>query len=193
MNWRRDIDQWFVDEVLPHGAAFRSYARRLSLNDEEADDLVQEAYANTLSVENWRAIDGPRSFVFRVIHNLAVSRIRRDKVVTFETVPDMAALGTADPAPDAFAQAAARQELARLENAIRALPDKCRQVVTLRKIYELPPDEIAGRLKISVSTVEKHLSKGMRLVAEALNDAPTLEASSKRFSWARTNTRGDKQ
>lgn len=172
MNWRRDIDQWFIDEVLPHAADFRAYARRLCRDQAEAEDVVQEAYSRALAIENFRRIENARSFVLRVVHNLVAYKVRRAKIISIEQIPDVDASGVADPAPDPFAHVAARQELARVEGAIRALPRQCRQVVTLRKIYEMPPAEIAVRLKISVSTVEKHLNKGMRLIAQAISDRP---------------------
>lgn len=191
MTWRRDIDQWFIAEVLTHAPAFRAYAKRLCGEVQEAEDLVQEAYARTLGVEDWRAIDNAKAFVFRVMHNLAVAKLRREKIVAIEHIPDVETLGAADPSPDAFAQAAARQELARVEAVIRALPGACRQVVTLRKIYDLAPVEIAARLNITVSTVEKHLTKGMRLVAAALADAPAPETQNTDTRWPTKKTLGE--
>ncbi|GIK49154.1 MAG: RNA polymerase ECF-type sigma factor [Alphaproteobacteria bacterium] len=185
MNWRRDIDQWFIDEVLPHAADFRAYARRLCRDQTEAEDVVQEAYSKTFAVEDFRRIEDARSFVLRVVHNVVAYKVRRAKIVSIEHIPDLDASSIVDPMPDPFAHTAARQELALVEAAIRALPRQCRQVVTLRKIYEMPPAEIAVRLKISVSTVEKHLNKGMRLIAQAIFDRPPLALKDKRPAWGR--------
>jgi RNA polymerase sigma-70 factor (ECF subfamily) len=188
---RRAIDEWFIADVLPHAAQFRAYARRLTASADEAEDLVQEAYVRVLATDDFLKIQSGRSFVLRVLHNLAINRARRARIVAIEHIPDVEALGRADPAPDPQARAAARQELARLEAAMRALPDQCRRVVALRKIYEMSPTEIAAQLKISVSTVEKHLTKGMRLVAEALAWAPAPDAATERNEWARpTKTDG---
>ena len=183
VKWRRDIDVWFIAEVLPHASQYRVYARRLSASAEEAEDLVQEAYARTLASEDFRQIQCGKAFVFRILHNLAVSKARRAKVVAIEHIPDVDALNAADPTPDAYRQVAARQELARLEAAIAALPRKCRQVVTLRKVYEMSPAEIAAQLNVSVYTVEKHLTKGMRRIAAELADAPPPEIESRHGAW----------
>jgi RNA polymerase sigma-70 factor (ECF subfamily) len=120
------------------------------------------------------------------MRNLAIDKARRAKIVSIEHIPDLDALGQADPAPDAHAHLAGRQELARLEAAIRALPAQCRQVVTLRKVFEMSPPQIAERLGISVSTVEKHLNKGMRLVAEALAFTPPPGDETDRSEWVKT-------
>ena len=53
-----------------------------------------------------------------------------------------------------------------LTEAIQSLPDRCRQVLTLRKIYGLSQREIAERLGISEHTVEAQVANGMKRVAE---------------------------
>lgn len=191
VKWRRDIDAWFIAEVLPHATQFRAYALRLSASSEEAEDLVQEAYARTLAHEDFRQIECGKAFVFRILHNLAVSKARRAKIVSIEHIPDVELLQAVDPTPDAFRHLAARQELARLEAAIASLPNMCRQVVTLRKVYGLGPSEIAARLGLSVYTVEKHLTKGMRRIAEKLADAPP-EFEIGQGEWVKT-TKADER
>jgi RNA polymerase sigma-70 factor (ECF subfamily) len=62
----------------------------------------------------------------------------------------------------------ARQELALLEAAIASLPDGCRAVLLLRKVELLSHREIAGRLGIAVSTVEKQHARALRLLRAAL-------------------------
>ena len=60
----------------------------------------------------------------------------------------------------------ARQELKRLTDAFDRLPDRCREVVWLRRVEELPQKEVAARLGIGEKTVEKQVAKGMRLIAD---------------------------
>lgn len=187
MKWRRDIDAWFIAEVLPHAAAFRAYARRLAPGADEAEDLVQEAYARALAAADFRAVQCGKAYVFRILHNVAVTRARRARIIAIEHIPNVDALNPIDPSPDPHAHAVARQELARLEAAIRLLPDQCRRVVTLRKVYDLSPGAIAAELNISVSTVEKHLTKGIRLLAEALAEAPP-GPEPRRAEWAKTRS-----
>jgi len=62
----------------------------------------------------------------------------------------------------------ARQELKQLGNAFGLLPPKCREVVWLRKVDEIPQAEVAQLLGISVRTVEFQVQKGMRILAHAL-------------------------
>ena len=53
--------------------------------------------------------------------------------------------------------------------AFDRLPDRCREVVWLRRVEDLSQKEVAVRLGISEKTVEKHIAKGMRLLADHLH------------------------
>jgi len=68
-----------------------------------------------------------------------------------------------------------------LAKAIQSLPDRCRQVFTLRKVYGCSQKEIALRLNISENTVEQHLTKAARRCAQALFDQPIAERRSMLF------------
>lgn len=63
------------------------------------------------------------------------------------------------------------QERSLLVRVILSLPEKCRQVVMLRKVHDMSQREIALRLGIAEHTVEKHLSYGVRLCAARLLEA----------------------
>ena len=62
----------------------------------------------------------------------------------------------------------ARQELTLLETAIAELPPGCRAVLLLRKVELLSHREIADRLGIAISTVEKQHARALRLLRAAL-------------------------
>ncbi|MGO4776240.1 sigma-70 family RNA polymerase sigma factor [Lysobacter sp. 2RAB21] len=54
----------------------------------------------------------------------------------------------------------------RLAEAFDRLPERCRQVVWLRRVEDLPQKQVALRMGITEKTVEKQIAKGMRLLAE---------------------------
>ena len=166
MSWLRDIDRWFMAEVLPYATAYRARAAHLCGAD-EADDLVQEAYARVLGSKDHRAILSPRAFMLTVVHHLALERLRRAQVVRIELLASMQLLEVADSAPDAFAVAAGRSELRRLEQLMAALPPQCARVMHMRKVQGMAPAAIAEALSISLSTVEKHIAKGLALMIKA--------------------------
>lgn len=166
MSWLRDIDRWFMAEVLPHAAAYRARAAYFC-GREDADDLVQEAYARVLGTPDYRAIAAPRSFVLTIVHNLALERLRRSNVVRIDFLASMDVLDVADGAPDAFAVMAGRSDLQQMLHLISALPPQCARVLHMRKIQGMTPVAISEALSISVSTVEKHVAKGLALITKA--------------------------
>lgn len=170
MSWLRDVDRWLCDEVIPHQYAYQALARRLTDNPEVARDIVQDVYAEVLSGEGWRDAVNPRAYILRIVYCRAVNWVNRQKVVPMQHLPAFETLSFAGDEPDAFSLLADRQELAAVLDALSRLPRQCRQVVTMRRIEEVPPREIAQRLGLSLSTVEKHLARGLVLLAEKLAD-----------------------
>jgi RNA polymerase sigma-70 factor (ECF subfamily) len=164
----RPIDRWFVDEVLPHERAYLDYARRAARSDDEAGDIVQEAYAKIFTLDGWAAIANPPGYVMRMIRNLAVGRIRQARVVTMQPLPPSALCEIADEAPDSFRVIAGRTQMARVQQAISQLPDRCRVALVRRRFAEETPREIAHDLGISVSTFEKRLARAVELLTYAL-------------------------
>ncbi|UAK23348.1 RNA polymerase sigma factor [Sphingomonas nostoxanthinifaciens] len=170
MSWLRPIDAWFASSILPHEADLLRQARRWSGNDDEARDLVHEAYTQLLQLSAWDHIGTPAAYAARMIRNLALQRMRRAQIVPIRQFAALEELDHPDLAPDSFAVCAGRDEMRRVMAAINRLPPASRRVVLLRKFEELPPREIAKRLGLSLSTVEKHLSRGMFLLVRALRE-----------------------
>lgn len=183
MAWLREIDKWFAEAVLPSAPVYRAYARKLTGDAVEAEDLVQEAYAKVLGVPDWRRLEQPERFVLTIIRNLAFERFRRAKVVGIRQIGVLEMEALPDPAPDAHAVTSAREELSRVLEALDRLPEQCRRVVTLRKMEGLSPGQIAVRLNLSISTVEKHLAKGLMLLTKALAVSEGRRIGSKAGTW----------
>ena len=165
-----ELNAWLAKEILVHERALRGYLSRFFKNGADIDDVVQETYARLLglsepashAVRNWHA------FLFTSARNVALDRIRKSRVVSLDAMVEMESLDTLDQQPSADEALNARQELSLLADAIAGLPDRCREVLTLRKLYGLPQRVIAQRLGISESTVEKHVAYGVRLCADRM-------------------------
>ncbi|WP_084579561.1 RNA polymerase sigma factor [Sphingomonas azotifigens] len=168
MSWLRPIDAWFASAILPHEAALLQQARRWTGDPDEARDLLHEAYAQLLQLQAWEGIANPPAYAVRTIRNCALQRMRRARIVPMRQFAALEEVEFPDPAPDSFAVASGREELARMIAAVDALPPMCRRVVQLRKFEEMAPRAIAELLGISLSTVETHLARGTLAVARAL-------------------------
>ncbi len=137
-------------------------------NKSDIPDLVQEVYARVYEAARKEMPDQAKSFVFTTAHNLLIDRVRREKIVQFETVSELDTLAIAadEPAPDR--SAIARDELRRLAVALDRLSPRTREVVTMRRIEGLARAEIAQRLGITEVTVKWHLNEGLRALADDL-------------------------
>jgi RNA polymerase sigma factor (sigma-70 family) len=82
----------------------------------------------------------------------------------------------------------AHQELRRLAEAIDELPPKCREVVWMRRVDDLSQKEVAARLSISQKTVEKHVMKGMKLLAAAMHRTTSAETATEVETETRVDT-----
>ena len=176
---------WFRREVAPLEPRLRAYAAGFChAGFEEIDDLVHETFAKLIAYPGWRGIENVLAFALRTLKNVALGAARRRKIVSIHVIADLDQFGIADEGPGAERIVEARDELRALARLITELPPQCRRVFTLRKIYGLSNTEIAERLGLSVSTVEKHVIKGLRVCSERLAKEPARGLRS-RTSWAR--------
>jgi len=159
------LDSWFAREILVHEQALERYLRRCWRHHDEVHDLRQDTYVRVYEAAGKALPNSPKSFLFATARNLMTDRLRRAKVVSILSVGDFDGLNVLveDISPER--EFSGRQALAHLAAAFDRLPDRCREAVWLRRVEELPQKAVAQRMGISEKTVEKHLAKGMRLMA----------------------------
>ncbi|MCX6944511.1 MAG: sigma-70 family RNA polymerase sigma factor [Opitutales bacterium] len=163
-----DQAHWFTTEVQVHEAMLRAWLGRRFPALADVDNLVQEAMLRVWQAHEAGPIASGKGFLFTTARNLALDELRRRQIVTFESVAEMAELPVYEDGPSAAEAAAKQQELELLTQALQQLPDRCRQVLTLRKIYGLSQRDIAAQLGISEHTVEAQVGNGLRRCAAFL-------------------------
>ncbi len=164
----QETARWFAAEVQPHEPALRAWLRAQFPDLTDGDDIVQEAFTRVLRARERGEVRTPRALLFTSARHVAIDLLRRRRIVTFEPLAENPASPVYDDGRGVAESAAHHQELEILTQAIQALPDRCRQVLTLRKIYGLPQKEIAAQLGISEHTVEVQVANGMRRCADFL-------------------------
>lgn len=137
----------------------------------DVEDLLQDLYLKVSAVEPDREVREPRAYLYRLASNLMMDRWRssrrtavRDgawRMATHVTGPSE----DLDDAPSAEAVVAGRQRLALLTRAVSDLPDKTSAIFRLHKFEGLSYAEVAVRLGISRSSVEKHMMDALRYLA----------------------------
>jgi len=145
-----------IAQVQPLIPALRRYARAMLRDREDADDLVQDVLERALG--GWQArrqAASLRSWLFTILHNLALDRlrrrVRRGTSEPLETVPE-ARLATPAGQENAMAQ---RDVLA----LVALLPEEQRSVLLLVGVEELSYAEAAAVLNVPQGTVMSRLSR----------------------------------
>lgn len=157
-----------LDAYTRHCESLKRFLTRRLRCPETAEDLVQETWLRIAhGTERTLIPVNPRAYLFRIASNLAIDHLRREKRRS-EIIGEI--VETAPERTDEFTPERhhlARAELAFMQQAITTLPDRCRHVFYLSRYEEVPRREIARRLGISVTTVEKDLRRTLRQLANA--------------------------
>jgi RNA polymerase sigma factor (sigma-70 family) len=157
---------WFELQVQPHEPMLRAWLRSQFASEDDIDDVVQEAYVRLLRARERDEVTSPKAFVFAVARNLALDRLRHRQVARTEPLVESEAMSVLEEGGGIPETIAHNQELEILTEAIQSLPDRCRQIFTLRKVYGLSQPEIAERLGLSENTVSAQLTIGVKKCME---------------------------
>ncbi|MGI5211614.1 RNA polymerase sigma factor [Plantactinospora sp. CA-290183] len=134
----------------------------------EAQEVVQEAFVRALGVPGrFAELENPESWLRRVAVNLARTRYRRRR--TLDTL--LRRTGPPPVVPDPSAEHVA------LMTALGQLPAGQRHALALHYLADLPVDEVARTLDVSVGTVKSRLSRGRTALAALLTEPADLARS----------------
>ncbi len=131
----------------------------------EIEDIVQETYVRICQIENKERITSPKSFMFKTARNLALDYIKQANIRLVDSVennPTLNQMLDNTNSDEMFESAFTHSQLSHFCEAVRQLPVQCRKVFVLKKVYGYSQREIAQQLNISESTVEKHISTGLK-------------------------------
>ena len=161
-----------------HNRRLYRCARSIVRDDNEAEDIVQEAYVNAFSnLASFRGDSSLATWLMRITLNEALARVRRRRPTV-----ELAALDTVErdkaqviPFPltamntDPERTAAQREIRRLLERAIDDLPEPFRVVFVMREIEDMSVEETADFLGLRQATVKTRLHRARRLLRKALD------------------------
>jgi RNA polymerase sigma-70 factor (ECF subfamily) len=160
----RDGDAEAFDELVRTTyAETYTLAKRLTGNEEDARDVVQESYLRAYrGLHRFRGDAQFSTWLYRITANCASSHMGKRSRRRTEVLPDEAVIADVNPERDPSARAEATVLRDRLEDALDQLPAKLRAVVVLRDVYDLPHEAIAAELGISESAAKVRLHRARR-------------------------------
>lgn len=160
----RHGDQGAFSELVrrTHAETF-TLARRLVSDEDDAREVVQEAYLRAFrSIRRFRGDAQFTTWLYRITANCAATHLGRRRRTRHELLDDDAAVPDGHPDRDPALAVDGSLLRARVESAIEDLPPRLRAVVVLRDLYDLNHAEIADELGISESAAKVRLHRARR-------------------------------
>ena len=157
----RDGDRAAFDELVrrTHAGTY-TLALRLTLNEEDARDVTQEAYLRAYrGLKNYRGDAQFTTWLYRITANCASTFLTSRSRHRHDELPEGAEVADLRPEADVELRAGTADLRDRLNEAVAALPPRLRAVVVLRDVYDLPHEAIAAELGISVSAAKVRLHR----------------------------------
>jgi RNA polymerase sigma-70 factor, ECF subfamily len=152
-------------------------AVRLTGNEEDASDVVQEAYLRAWKgIRRFRGDAQFTTWMYRITANAAstaTQRRRRQRVTHIDEVAEPVEMRLEHQPEGAAESAAALEELS---VAVSELPPKLRAIVVLKDVYGLSHEDIAEELGISVAAAKVRLHRGRRKLRDLLYDEEGRQA-----------------
>lgn len=145
------------------------FSRRVQ-NKADVPDLVQDVFLRLAKLHDLAAVEQPDHYLFRTAASALRDQVRRDRVRDRSSHDEFDELihGSSGLSPERVF--AGRQAVQRLQETLRDLPERTRDVFVLRVYEGFKMAEIARAIGISQRAVEKHYAKAMATVSTALSD-----------------------
>lgn len=163
-------DDMLLDLFSKYNHALRMFIRNTVKCDQTADEIAQETYVRMAAAKNKEEIDFPKAYLFRTAKNISLDFLRRKglRVVDDNVEVDADAVLSSAPSPeDNLIHAQAKQ---RLENALKELPLRTRQVFYYRRYEGLTVKHVSAKMGISERLVYKNMEDAMQHLAHRLKE-----------------------
>lgn len=169
----RGGEQPFIEALAARyrGALMRFFERRAPQLRSDTEDLTQEVFLRLASRGQAEQIERVDGYIFQTASSVLTDRARRNAVRASDRhiCYEEDAHAVEDFSPERVLQA--REQVAMVRTVLERLPDRVRAAFVLHRFEELGYAEIAKRLGVSVSSIEKYISQALKeLTAARLRD-----------------------
>lgn len=166
LDWPRAGQHKEMDDLR---ARLRRFVRSRVRTPDDIDDVIQEAHLRVLRYSSRHLVESEERLLFTAAKNLAVDSRRRhsarERVATNYAVLQQ----SIDSWPSADEVVYATERLQIAERAVAQLPARCREAFLLNRIDGLSYSEVARRLGISTSAVEKLMARACLYIDAIVN------------------------
>lgn len=165
-----------LNEVFEtHREALYGYINKRIQDCHIADDILQDLFIK-LQTKQFEEIKYPKAYLYRMVNNLIIDEQRRqarfvDTSLQTDGTEFCHEFEKDDRSPEVILSHA--RQLSHITSALKALPDKTRDVFCLLRLKQMEKQHVAHQLNISVNMVEKHLRKALAICHNALKKPDT--------------------
>jgi RNA polymerase sigma-70 factor (ECF subfamily) len=161
--------QAFDDLVRATYAGTYTLAYRLTGNEEDARDVVQDAYLRAYKgLKRFREEAQFTTWLYRITANCASTTLRKRSRTSHDDIDDEVELADERREHDPVERAELSLERDRVSAAVASLPPRLRAVVVLRDVYDLPHEAIAAELGITEAAAKVRLHRARKKLRERL-------------------------
>jgi RNA polymerase sigma-70 factor (ECF subfamily) len=139
---------------------------KMSVEQQDVDDILQEAFIRVMHADTKLQIKSPKGYLFVVSRNIVLKKLmQKSKEIHTELDDALLESDEDDPIEKQLYQ---KRKFERFNLVLNALPEKHRRAILLRKLYCLNHKEIASKMNVSVSSVEKYIALGLKQCKQSL-------------------------
>ncbi|GLX79446.1 hypothetical protein tinsulaeT_27860 [Thalassotalea insulae] len=139
---------------------------KMSVEQQDVDDILQETLIRVLHSDAKQQINSPKGYLFVVSRNIVLKKLmQQSKEMHIELDDALLENDEGDSVEQALYQ---KLKFKRFNQVLSSLPEKHRRAILLRKLYCLSHKEIAKKMDVSVSSVEKYIAAGLKQCKQSL-------------------------
>ena len=172
---KKEQDEIFEKEFLPHADALYTFAYHLTYHEEDANDLVQDTFLKSYRfINSYEKGTNAKAWLFKILKNTFINEYRRkakspnqvdlEDFITYHDTDEASTVGNLDLREELFQNMVSDEVM----KAINALPVDFRTIILLCDIQEFTYEEIAQIVDIPVGTVRSRLFRARNMLKEKL-------------------------
>jgi RNA polymerase sigma-70 factor, ECF subfamily len=159
---KRDVTT-FEQVFKAHFKSLHAYAIAILKDEAEAEEIVQQVFFNLWERNENLNIAGPvNAYLYRAVHNASLNYLKHQKVKANHRLYVAYSMKNEVQQPVKKTDAAELEK--KIHSALNELPEQCRTIFQMSRFDELKYREIAGKLDLSVKTVENQMGKALRIL-----------------------------
>jgi RNA polymerase sigma-70 factor (ECF subfamily) len=163
-----DTKRMIEDAFKTHFQGLHRYACTIIRDELMAEEMVQNVFYKLWKNKDSVAVTGTMAgYLYRSVYNECLNYVKHEKV---KAAYRMHMARTMENLNNAAEKLRLKELEEKLDQALRELPEQCRTIFQMSRFEELKYMEIAGRLGISVKTVENQMGKALKLLRTKLAD-----------------------